>query len=288
MKKPEVLCCDNFSKKREKGRCSGKYCNSCLEKHYNTSIDEITSYPVWQCFRCNKICECAQCKRERGIDVPIKKRKRIENINEQSLHALHTKLNDRQEIKSLVAHTVNKSSKKKEMETKTQLTEFFDMQVLAETALRVFREPRQPNEELDSMSKVIQRKSQQNDHSNHVGHHHCVQCQEITTFLESEIQKLKQELKELKEMAEILKHEENVGSNTVGKVSRGGIGEAKFNRAHSYPLKTVLPSFNELVTCKSKTHSEKKKSSTKLFHTGFQVEFPFTTCFFQFQGPFIT
>lgn len=80
MKKSEVICCDNFFKKNKQGRCNGKYCDSCMQRHYATSLEELRNLPEWTCFKCTQFCVCACCKRERGDNVPVKKRRRRKNM----------------------------------------------------------------------------------------------------------------------------------------------------------------------------------------------------------------
>ena len=76
MKKDVLVCCDNYFKKPKNGKCNGKYCRTCLEKHYDLAIEQLKDLPEWICFSCRDVCSCASCRRERGEEVPLKSRKR--------------------------------------------------------------------------------------------------------------------------------------------------------------------------------------------------------------------
>ena len=77
MKKTQLVCCDNFFKKQKTDRCNGKYCESCVKRHYGTTIEELSEKKQWQCFKCQRNCLCANCKRERGEQVMRKKKQEI-------------------------------------------------------------------------------------------------------------------------------------------------------------------------------------------------------------------
>lgn len=74
----------SIRKKGIYGRCSGKYCALCLERHYHLSIDLLRGLPKWVCLQCLGICSCAPCRRIRGEHVPVKKRARRKERNEVS------------------------------------------------------------------------------------------------------------------------------------------------------------------------------------------------------------
>ena len=76
MRKKELITCDNFYKENKRGKCNGKYCDSCLQRHYSTSVSILREEESWTCFECTKTCSCAGCRRLRGENVPVKKRKR--------------------------------------------------------------------------------------------------------------------------------------------------------------------------------------------------------------------
>ena len=88
MKKPKILCCDRFFKTDKEERCNGKYCESCVRRHYSTTVDQLGMQEKWICFKCQGKCACANCRRERGEKIPVKKRRRkIEGIiSENSFH----------------------------------------------------------------------------------------------------------------------------------------------------------------------------------------------------------
>ena len=83
MKKSGVVVCDSYFKGRKCGRCNGKYCANCVARHYKTTIEELNQLPSWMCFKCTGECQCAPCRRERGQDVPKKKRRRRKDISER-------------------------------------------------------------------------------------------------------------------------------------------------------------------------------------------------------------
>ena len=80
MKKNDLAVCVNFFKRQKRGKCNGKYCDSCLAKHYHTNVEELGKQKQWLCFQCTQTCQCAQCKRNRGINIPVKKRKRKKSM----------------------------------------------------------------------------------------------------------------------------------------------------------------------------------------------------------------
>lgn len=90
MKKPELITCNNFHKQSRKGKCNGKYCDSCLQRHYGTSVEQLRGEKEWTCFECLKTCACAGCRRDRGEDIPVKKRKKRSSVVSEMLHQKNT------------------------------------------------------------------------------------------------------------------------------------------------------------------------------------------------------
>ena len=76
MKKENLLCCDNLFKTPKNGKCNGKYCEACLEKHYTDNLEELKGLANWFCYSCRRVCTCARCRRERGEKNTSKANKR--------------------------------------------------------------------------------------------------------------------------------------------------------------------------------------------------------------------
>jgi len=62
-----IYCCKN-----KDGICSKKYCKNCIMRHYSEDITELDR-DTWNCYYCQTICKCAQCRRKRGEPVIIRK-----------------------------------------------------------------------------------------------------------------------------------------------------------------------------------------------------------------------
>lgn len=75
-KSEKVVFCDKlFEAHPNKESCNGKYCETCIRRHYNTTPEILGAEKEWICFKCQGACLCANCRRERGEDIPIKRRR---------------------------------------------------------------------------------------------------------------------------------------------------------------------------------------------------------------------
>ena len=59
--------------KAKSQKCNRKFCDRCLEKHYNQDFQELKKLRNWVCYSCQMECVCAACKRERGLEVTRRK-----------------------------------------------------------------------------------------------------------------------------------------------------------------------------------------------------------------------
>ena len=70
-KRPLFVSCTN----NQEG-CTTKYCDNCCGRHYGLSVKDLKTIQEWKCFKCTGHCSCAHCKRKRGENVPVRKRRR--------------------------------------------------------------------------------------------------------------------------------------------------------------------------------------------------------------------
>ena len=68
MRKQRVTACDNFFSTDKEVRCNGRYCDACVERHYQENPDSFSNLHSWICYRCTGRCTCAACKRRRKAD----------------------------------------------------------------------------------------------------------------------------------------------------------------------------------------------------------------------------
>lgn len=187
MKKPKIVCCDDFFKDNKHDRCNGKYCESCVRRHYGTTVDELGQLPEWKCFRCSGTCLCANCKRDRGEDIPVKKRRRKKAMykefsNSQSLsEMMPTHLKD--SVKQIIS---SPTPQKRPSRIVTFKQDFLDFDMLVEAASsRIDSSEETSMERRHSMPSISQDS-------------HCGDCTKKVFSLRKELASLKGEMRELR------------------------------------------------------------------------------------------
>lgn len=71
MRKGKVTACDNFFSTDKEVRCNGRYCDACIQRHYQEDPTQFQFMKEWMCYRCTGRCTCAACKRRRKVDEDI-------------------------------------------------------------------------------------------------------------------------------------------------------------------------------------------------------------------------
>jgi len=217
MKKNEVICCDNFFKKNKQGRCNGKYCDNCMQRHYQTCIDDLRDLKEWACFKCMHKCVCASCKRERGDNVPVKKRRKRKNRgSEDSSEAIPSSPVEfdlcmkKQKVESLAYErpktrsSISKPVIKPEDNSGRRMSQ---IDVLAETASQLIACAMLESSEVDNKgfseiaSPEIREDSPYYDSGDSCSQDEfCSNCQESVNKLKKQVNELQNELTMLKGM----------------------------------------------------------------------------------------
>jgi len=249
MKKSEVICCDNFFKKNKQGRCNGKYCDNCMQRHYQTCIDDLRDLKEWACFKCTEKCVCASCKRERGDNVPVKKRRKRKNrSSDDSLdntpsspldfdlsikkHKVENVSYERPKTRSSVSKQANKVE-----EAPRRMSQ---IDVLAETASQLIACGMLESSEMDKKesseiaSAAIREDSPCYDSADSYSQDEfCPNCKESVNKLKKQVSDLQNELAMLKDLM-----------NTYAKSDSSAMQVLSTPvRRNSYPLANVPQSF---------------------------------------------
>lgn len=69
MKKMKVVVCDHFWDENKRTNCNGRFCAGCVSRLYNDQMEDLELLGTWECYKCTQRCNCAACKREKGIIV---------------------------------------------------------------------------------------------------------------------------------------------------------------------------------------------------------------------------
>jgi len=291
MKKNEVICCDNFFKKNKQGRCNGKYCDNCMQRHYQTCIDDLRDLKEWACFKCTQKCVCASCKRERGDNVPVKKRRKRKNRNgddsadnspssplEFDLCVKKPKAESVSYERPQTRSSVSKLGNKEE-NTGRRLSQ---IDVLAETASQLIASAMLESSEMERKQSLENAYEVREDSpccdsgDSYSQDEFCSNCKESVSKLKKQVITLQSELAMLKEMMSSYTNSELSAAKTTRK-SLFSSGNVPQPAAFSSPL-IPSPSYeNEEspnLECKKESLEEVENSFTSSFCDSSFSDFP--------------
>ena len=62
--------------------CTKRYCEGCLNNHYNLESTTLLSQGIWSCPYCRNCCSCISCKRTRGEEPEYKSTQVFLHLNQ--------------------------------------------------------------------------------------------------------------------------------------------------------------------------------------------------------------
>lgn len=196
MKKGIIVCCDNFFKRQKDERCNGKYCENCVARHYGVEVEELKDKKEWKCFKCEGTCVCASCKRERGENIPVKKRKRKDKSLSSSTIASPSQLISKKKKKTSEFNPFTFTS-----EGPKSLPSFKEMDLLAEAAsVLASSKERSPSFDFSSPFTSANNSFSFTSANNSFVFNEIAPKKEIVENLRSQISSLKEELQLLKSL----------------------------------------------------------------------------------------